>query len=254
MTSRTKRYLLLLSRGLAECLEWACPLTNRRRSEWRRIKPSRLWLNSVYSIHGVLTEWVNGGHLGHYWGSGWLRLKMLAEWVICRLNRETCLLRYEEPRRLLLDAEGLLELRCVERATLRKGIKRGLLLDENGRRAAGLRVEQRCLFPFDRREEVLNGLCAVSRFGGTRGILGRTTRGRFFRSYGGHSAHYDGRDRDELTRLVELFSNSSRLSSIPGVPVCSSFVRLVLNSILLEMRIVKVFLQRVDEGDRCLFV
>lgn len=86
---------------------------------------------------------------------------MLAERVMGRLNWEARLLGHEKPCLLWLDTVWLLEWRCTERATLPKGIKGWLLLEECVRGAAGLRVEHRCLFFLNRGEEVLHSLGAI---------------------------------------------------------------------------------------------
>lgn len=180
---------------------------------------------------------------------------MLAEWVVRGLNRESCLLRHHKPCLLWLNAEGLLEWRCTERAALSKGIESGLLLEESGGRAAGSRVEYRCLFLLNCSEEVLHGLGVIGRFGGrTRGTrLGAAGSG-FFRSHYGRLEYHYPWSRDELTWLGGFLGDSSRLSSVLPSFLGDPLVRLILDSVLFEMRVVQILFKRANEGHWCLFL
>ena len=59
---------------------------------------------------------------------------------------------------------------------------------------------------------------------------------------------------DELTWLGKFLGDSPRLSSAPRSFRCGFFVRLVLDSVLFEVRIVQILFQRVNERDRRLFL
>ena len=82
----------------------------------------------------------------------------------------------------------------------------------------------------------------------------RGTGSGFFRSCGGCSAQCHVRGGDKLTWLGKFLSDSPGLPSVPCSLLCGFLVRLVLDSVLIEVWVVQVLFQRVNEGNRRLFL
>jgi len=115
---------------------------------------------------------------------------------------------------------------------------------------SALGIKDGCLFTINGLEEVRQSLCCFSFWClFRRRILGDCRRrGRWCLGRRCHVSAITSDDPNEILTFLCLFRGDG--PSILKISIRRSFVRLVLDPVLLEIWIVQVFLQGSDEGDR----